>query len=69
LWATGSLIITAMKPWNHFERADRWVAWALMIGWPLIALAMSIELWIEFRLDRREARAISRRSAGGGHAV
>ncbi|WP_034157910.1 hypothetical protein [Sphingomonas sp. ERG5] len=76
LWLAGSLIATAMRPWRHFDRDDRWIAWALVIGWPLIAVAMAIELAIEFRLDRRdmrsalrEARSLRRRSLEGRDAV
>ncbi|WEK00612.1 MAG: hypothetical protein P0Y59_02655 [Candidatus Sphingomonas phytovorans] len=61
IWVCGSLVITAFRPWRHFERDDRWLAWALMLGWLVIAVAMAIELWIEFRLDRREARRIGQR--------
>lgn len=56
VWAAGSLIILAMKPWRYFDRDDRWLAWALIFGWPFIFGAMAIELTLEWRLDRKDAR-------------
>jgi|GEM_PF-4856306 len=56
VWSVVSLIILAMRPWRHFDRDDRWLAWALIFGWPCIFGAMAIELALEWRLDRRDAR-------------
>ncbi len=58
LWVLGSLIIAALRPWRHFEQADRWLAWALLFGWPFIFGAMAIELTLEWRLDRKDARRV-----------
>jgi hypothetical protein len=55
VWGVGTLVILAARPWRHFERNDRWVAWALILGWPLIFGAMAVELALEWRLDRKEA--------------
>lgn len=56
LWGAGSLLVLAMRPWRHFERDDRWLAWALIVGWPFIFGAMAIELALEYHLDRKDLR-------------
>lgn len=61
IWVAGSVVIGVLKPWRHFDRADRWLAWALLMAWLPMCLAVAIELGVEAWLDRRTARAKRRR--------
>lgn len=56
-WVGGSSTILACRPWRLLDRKDRWLACALILGWPIIALWMAAELGNEWRLDRRDRLA------------
>lgn len=64
IWVAGSIFITALRPWRMFDRADRWLAWALMLAWLPIALAMMAELLVEYveakRADKKARLARGR---------
>lgn len=67
LWLVVSIVFTCLRPWRHFDRDDRWIAWVLMLVGLWVLLAMLVELGIEYAeakiSDRRAKRA---RSARGG---
>lgn len=49
LWAAGSILVALFKPWRHFTGPDLWIAWTLVFAWPLVCVAMAVELAIENR--------------------
>ncbi len=53
----GSIFVTINRPWRMLDREDRWLAWALMFAWLPIALAMLVELLVEYVEAKRADRA------------
>jgi hypothetical protein len=44
LWAVGSLLVAAFRPWDHFTGRDWWIAWVLVFLWWGVFACMAYEL-------------------------
>ncbi len=46
-WGGGSGALALLVPWRWLDPEDRWLAAAVVLGWPIVLLIASIELTYE----------------------